>query len=254
MAVVTQTFPDFTAASAACGAGYSDADIAHVIAFKTAQPIETRQFAPEQAINSVLAVSITAAEQAARPLTVLDFGGGCGFHYFRTSAAIHTPLRWAIVETPTMAISAAKLADGRFDVFTDIAAAAQALGRVDLIHASSSIQYVPEPLATLKTLAALRPRYFALARFPWWGGAQIVGVQVSTLAQNGIGPMPPHIPDRQVLYPITFSNFDIVLRTLAEYEVALATGSPSSTYELRGQQIPGVSVIFRAKAIAPRSG
>jgi trans-aconitate methyltransferase len=60
----------------------------------------------------------------------------------------------AVVETPAMAERAAKLAQGRFAVFTDIAAAW--LGRNDLVHASSSIQYVPDPLAVLKTVAGLR--------------------------------------------------------------------------------------------------
>jgi putative methyltransferase (TIGR04325 family) len=253
MAVVTEIFPDFAAASAACGSGYSDADIIDVIAYKTALPIDPRQFAPEQAVNSIVAVGMAAAVAGERPLTVLDFGGGCGFHYFRVAAAITAELRWAVIETPAMAARAQKVAQGRFDVFSDIAAAQAALGRIDLIHASSAIQYVPEPLATVRALAALHPRYFALLRFPWWRGPQTVGVQPSPLAANGIGPMPPNISDRQVRYPVTFANIDDVFRTLENYEVALAMPSPSSNYEVRGQQIPGISVIFRAKATAPAS-
>jgi putative methyltransferase (TIGR04325 family) len=251
LAVVTQIFPNFASALAACGPGYNDADIADVIAFKTALPVDPRQFAPEQALNSILAVGIAAGETNHRPINVLDFGGGCGFHYFRIVAAIRTPLRWAIVETPTMAERAAKVAQGRFDVFADVAAAAEALGPIDLVHASSAIQYVPDPLATLKTLADLRPRYFALARFPLWGGAQVVGLQTSPLSANGIGPMPPNISDRQVRYPVTFTNFDDVMRTLAGYEIALAMGSPSSGYDVRGQNVQGISVVFRSKELPP---
>jgi putative methyltransferase (TIGR04325 family) len=251
MAVVTQIFPNYAAAATTCGSGYNDADIADVIAYKTALPVDSRQFAPEQAINSILAIGIAAAAITDRPLTVLDFGGGCGFHYFRVVAAVSTPLRWAVVETPTMALRAQRLSQGNFEVFTDVAAAAAALGHIDLVHASGSIQYVPEPLATVKALAALHPRYFALLRFPWWRGPPTVGVQPSALAGNGIGPMPPNIADRQVMYPITFSNFDEVLAALNNFDVAMATGSPSSNYELRGQQIPGISVIFRAKTGTP---
>jgi putative methyltransferase (TIGR04325 family) len=251
MAVVTQIFPNFAAAAAACGSGYNDSDIADVIAYKTTLPVDTRQFAPEQAINSVLAVGIAAAATTDRPLTVLDFGGGCGFHYFRVVAAASASLRWAVIETPTMAIRAEKLSRGRFEVFTDVAAAAATLGHIDLVHASSSIQYVPEPLATVKELAALRPRYFALLRFPWWRGPQTVGVQPSALAGNGIGPMPPNIADRQVMYPITFTNLDEVVAALGNFDVAMATPSPSSNYEVRGQHIPGISLIFRARAGTP---
>lgn len=252
MAVVKDIFPNFASALAACGPGYNDADIAEVVAYMTsAVPVDALQLAPEQAVNSILAVSLTAAEAAGRPLNVLDFGGGCGFHYLRVAAVVRTPLRWAIVETPTMAARAATLAQGRFEVFTDIAAAAAALGRIDLVHASSAMQYVPDPRATLKTIAALHPRYFALARFPSWGRAQIVGVQTSPLAANGFGPMPPHIADREIKYPVTFTNFHDVLEILSGYDVVLATESPSSEYEFRGQKIPGQSIIFRAKDAIP---
>ncbi len=251
LANVTQIFPNFASALAACGTGYDDSDIAEVIAYKTALPVDPRQLAPEQATNSILALGLTAAEITERPLKVLDFGGGCGFHYLRVAAAMRTPLQWAIVETPTMAARAEKIAQGRFRAFTDIAGAADALGRIDLVHASSSIQYVPEPRDALKTLAALRPRYLMLARLPVWGLAQTVGLQVSPLSANGIGPMPPHIADRQVAYPITFINFDEIMNILADYEIAMAISSPSSTYTIRGQQVPGISVIFRAKQTTP---
>ncbi len=247
MAVVTEIFPDFASALAACGEGYNDGDIADVIAYKASLPVDLRQFAPEQAINSILAVGISAAETVERPLKVLDFGGGCGCHYFRVAPTIRAPLRWAIVETPTMAERAAKLAPGHFDVFTTIAEAAAALGRVDLLHASSAIQYVPDPLATLTALAALRPRHLALVRFPVWGMAQTVGLQTSPLSANGIGPMPPHIADRPITYPVTFVNFDNVMRILADYEIAMAMPSPSSIYEIRGQRVPGINLILRAQ-------
>ncbi|HZC56501.1 MAG TPA: methyltransferase, TIGR04325 family [Xanthobacteraceae bacterium] len=254
MAVVTEIFPNFASALAACGQGYNDGEIADVIAYKTALAIDPRQLAPEQAINSILAVGISAAETTARPLKVLDFGGGCGFHYFRVTPTIKAPLQWALVETPTMAERAAKVANGRFDVFTTIDKAHTALGHVDLVHASSVIQYVPNPLETLKSLAALRAPHFLLARLPVWGTAQIVGVQTSPLSANGIGPMPPHIADRPITYPVTFVNFDEVMRILADYEIAMSMPSPSSIYEIRGQRVPGISVIFRAKDSSRVSG
>jgi putative methyltransferase (TIGR04325 family) len=254
LAVVTEVFPNYAAALAACGPGYDNGDIADVIAYKTSLAVDHRQLAPEQAINSILALGIAAAESPDRPLKVLDFGGGCGFHYFRVTPAIRASLQWAVVETPTMAERAAKLADGRFQVFTTIDEAAAALGRIDLVHASSAIQYVPNPLETLKSLAALLARHFALARLPVWGMPQTVGLQRSPLSANGIGPMPPGVADRQVAYPVTFVNFDDVMRTLSAYEIAMSMASPSSTYEFRGQRVPGISLIFRAKESAAGAG
>jgi putative methyltransferase (TIGR04325 family) len=246
MAVVTETFPDFASALAACGPGYDNTVIADVIAYKTGLTVDPRQFAPEQAMNSILAVGIAAADITERPLRVLDFGGGCGFHFFRVNAVLRPQLRWAIVETRTMAERAEKVAQGRFEVFTDVTGAVAALGRVDLVHASSAIQYVPDPLGTLKALAALRAPYLMLARFPVWGRNQLVGVQTSPLAANGIGPMPPTIADRQIRYPITFVNFDEIMRIMSSYEIAMAMHSPSSNYTVLGQPVQGISIIFRS--------
>jgi putative methyltransferase (TIGR04325 family) len=246
---VTEVFPSFAAARAACGQGYDDGDIADVIAYKASLAFDRRQVAPEQALNSIIAVGIGAAEITDRPLRVLDFGGGCGFHYFRASDALQMPLRWAIVETPTMAQRAVKVANGRFGVFSTVAEAADALGKIDLVHVSSAIQYVPEPLESLKSLAALRARIFALIRFPLWRTPSIVGIQKSRLAGNGIGPMPPHVADREVVYPVTFTNIDDMLHVLSDYDIAVSMASPSSNYEFRGQFVPGASIIFRSKTI-----
>jgi putative methyltransferase (TIGR04325 family) len=249
VAEVTEIFSDFASALAKCGPGYDNAVIADVIAYKTALAVDPRNFAPEQAVNSILSVGLAAAEIVERPLTVLDFGGGCGFHYFRVTAAIQSQLRWAIVETPTMAQRAMKLAEGRFEVFTEIAAATAALGRIHLVHASSAIQYAPDPLGTLRALATLQARYFMVARFPVWSRSQLVGVQTSPLAANGIGPMPPEIADRQVRYPVTFTNFDDVMRIMDSYEIAVVLQSPSSNYTVHGQHVQGISMIFRLKEL-----
>ena len=249
MSFVTQIFPSFEAAFAACGVGYHDAALADVIAYKTSLPVDVRQVLPEQAINAMVAVGVAAAE-ATGPLHVLDFGGGCGVHYFTCASRFRSPLQWAIVETATMAKRARELAQGRFETFTDIAAAMDHLGRVDLVFISSALSYVPDPLATLKALVSLRPRHFALARFPVWGGPLTVGLQSSMLSQNGIGPMPPNTPDHQVTYPVTFTNFDEVMGAFGDYELISVMSSPSATYVVRNVNVAGISLVFRLKSAA----
>jgi putative methyltransferase (TIGR04325 family) len=247
MTGISEVFPDYDTALESCGSGYNDALVADVVAYKTALPVDVWQLAPEQAVNSMLAVGFAAAEIANRPMNVIDFGGGCGFHYFRLAPAMRLPLRWAIVETPTMAERAVKLAQGRFEVFTEVGVAARSLGEIDIVHASGAVQYVPGPLATLKTLVTLRARYFLLARFPCWTGQEAVSVQTAFLAENGIGPMPPGTTDRQYRFPITFSNIKDVMRTLDGYDLVLGTDSPSAAYEFRGQTIPGRNLLFRRR-------
>jgi putative methyltransferase (TIGR04325 family) len=244
MTTVTEIFPNFTAARAKCASGYDDDLIAEVMAFKTSLTF-ANGVVPEQALNSIVAVAMAAAETSSQPLCVLDLGGACGFHYLWVAAALRIPLRWAIVETPTMAAHATKIASGRFGVFTELTEAARWLGRIDLIHASGVLQYVPDPIASLQALAALGSPYIALARFPIWNKAAIVAMQNSFLAENGIGPLPPGMPDKQIRFPITFVNFADISRALSQYTLALETDSPTGTYNFRGVHVPGRSLIFR---------
>jgi putative methyltransferase (TIGR04325 family) len=243
----TATFQDFPSALEACEGGYNATDIADVIAYKTAIPVDPRRFAPEQAVNTILSVCIAASETNDRPLNVVDFGGGCGFHYHRATQATRTPLRWAIIETSIMADRANKVAQGRFKVFTALSDAIDALGRVDLVHVSGAVQYTPDPMATTM-LADIRAKYFALLRFPVWNGAQTTVIQESALSGNGIGPMPPSIADRKIRVPLTFINFDDAMGTLADYEIVLSLESPSTGAYFENRPVPGVSLLLRLAA------
>jgi hypothetical protein len=72
-------------------------------------------------------------------------------------------------------------------------------------------------------------------------------MQHSFLAENGIGPLPPGVPDKQIRFPITFVNFADISRVLSHYTPALVTDSPSGTYSFRGVHVPGRNLIFRAR-------
>ncbi|MEA3025264.1 MAG: hypothetical protein QOF91_549 [Alphaproteobacteria bacterium] len=246
MAIVRDLYPSFESAMAACGDGYNAGDLADVVSFMTtAVPVNKHAFAPEQAVYSILAVALAGAQVSGRPLTVLDFGGACGFAYFRVSPAVSVPLQWAIVETPAMAERAAKTGQGKFSAYPDLSEAAKSLGQIDLIHASGSVQFMPDPIATLKDFAALQPRYIAITRFPLWLDRQTVGIQESTLAGNGWGPMPPNIPDRKVKYPVTFANFNDVMRALHCYDMDLVVPATSADYYVQGRRVQGLTAIFR---------
>jgi putative methyltransferase (TIGR04325 family) len=256
MSVISETYPDYKSATATCGRGYEDHDIAKVWAFKTAYySAQTELCAdgtvllPEQALNTIVAVGISAGDLPARPLHVLDFGGGCGFHYFTAKRAFNVAMRWAVVETPTMAVQANEIANAQFEVYETLEKAASSLGRIDLVHTSGAVQYVPHPMVTLSALVALRANYVMLARFPVWHGPLLFGVQTSPLAANGLGPMPPDVPDRLVRYPVAFPNIGATLGMFKQgYDLIVSLPSPTASYSVRGQNAPGATFIFRAKS------
>jgi putative methyltransferase (TIGR04325 family) len=252
MPVIQKIYPSFNSALAECGDAYNDPDIAKVIAFRTAgwnRNFEDKLW-PDNVANTLLAVGIAAANLTERPLRVLDFGGGCGIHYFTARSAFTLPLKWAIVETPVMLEHAAPMgAKGNFEVYDEITQAASSLGRVDLVIASGAIQYTPDPMASLDALIALGAPYFALARFPAWAEQTTVGIQSDLLSNhlNGLVPgMPPNITDRIVKCPITFVKFGRVKAIFQEaYNHVLTVSAPTGDYEVLGKKLLGTALIFR---------
>ena len=246
---LTETYPTYDEAAATCGAGYEDPTLVDVAAYKTdRQADRTQQLLPEQAMNSITAVAIAAADPLSfKPLRVLDFGGGCGFHYVHVTATVTCALRWAVVETPAMASRAAAVSRGRFGVFADIQSAASALGPPDLVHTSGALQYTKDPVDTLRKLVSTRPRYLALLRFPVWGGPTVFAVQESMLSRNGLGPMPDDITDSVVRYPLTMANVTDLLSAVVGYNLIYETEAPSGSYVFAGDKAPGRNFLFRRK-------
>ena len=126
----------FQAAFAACGQGDNDGDSCRGYCQQDVTCIRSPAGrAGTSTLNSIIAFGICVAEITDRPLQVLDFGGGCGFHYFQSEPDdLGT----------TAAQRAAKFANGRFGLFSTIRRSClRALGKIDIVHASSAIQYMP---------------------------------------------------------------------------------------------------------------
>jgi putative methyltransferase (TIGR04325 family) len=88
-------------------------------------------------------------------LRILDFGGGGGSHGFAFLSQVRS---WAVVETPVM-VEAAKEVFSSDSLFfhSSIESAYERLGKVDIVHVSSSLQYTPEPMKLLIDLLSLSP-------------------------------------------------------------------------------------------------
>ena len=114
--------------------------------------------------------------------TVLDFGGGCGIHYKEA----FSDARWAVVETPAMAAKASELATDKLSFFTDIRAAADWLGSVDMMHSNGALLYAPDPRAVLRELVALRAGTMLWKRLTLFDREGTV-MQTSNLVDNGPG-------------------------------------------------------------------
>ncbi|WP_144031657.1 methyltransferase domain-containing protein [Bradyrhizobium cosmicum] len=125
-----------------------------------------------------------------RRAAVLDFGGGAGIHY-KLARQQSPGIRWAVVETSAMVYRASELATDQLMFFDDVEKAADWLGSIDLIHSNGAIQYVDDPIGTVKALcAAARAAKMVWYRVPISDGAAKAEVQTSLLSDNGPGQMP----------------------------------------------------------------
>lgn len=186
---------------AAASQGYNDALLVDVVIRKTAALRDGRRIDDILAGETLLpTIAGLAAAGNGQPLSVLDFGGAAGLHYLVAKQAFpQHEFRWAVVETPLMTSVATRFADDELRFFTSIDDATRWLGAAALIHCVSALQYVPEPEAVLSRLVALGAPTMLWAKLMLAEQRQTF-TQISRLRDNGPGPLPADIDDREISY------------------------------------------------------
>src|SRR5215213_9539320 len=173
---VTETYADYQSALSQCGDGYDDQLLAEVTLQKTLSILSSdlkTALHPPNSEATLTALSLVPG----RELRVLDFGGSFGPHYFLAKQWLPKRYRWAVVETDTIASLGPKVANDELRFFASIDAARDWLGGIDVVHASGSPQYTPDPKATLTRLVELRAPVLALTRTAVALGPQCVTIQ-----------------------------------------------------------------------------
>ena len=166
------------------------------------------------------AIGITSVLKS-NSLKVLDFGGAAGAHYFITRSLLDDDIKidWRIVETTAMVNEAAQqgLQNEELAFYDSIDAAAQG-DEFDLVFASSSVHYTPNPYGVLKILLSVKFKKFMLTRTALANDEKVL-LQKSTLSGNGIGPIPEElgIKDRSISYPVTILCKRKVERIIKSY-------------------------------------
>jgi putative methyltransferase (TIGR04325 family) len=255
-------FADYAEALPHCRpGGYDDRAIAAVVRAKTGRlandPDASDNLLPPAgraglALLSALAQLVRGKD---RPIRVLDVGGACGAHYF---AARHLApaarFDWCVVETGAMISAGRSLADDGLKFAADIADGVCMLGgAADLLHSSSTLQYLPRPETGLSGMLAVRAPVLALTRLSLTDGDSFTVVQKSRLSQNGPGPMPPGFQDASVSYPLTILNRARVEEALRsnDYEIVARYRDESSDHITPRGMIRGSSYVCLRKCVTP---
>lgn len=167
-------------------------------------------------------------------LNVIDFGGGFGNHYFIAKALLKGKykIKWCIVETTATVNRASDIVSNELFFFNDIHQAINKLGRVDVIFSSSTLQYLPEPYAMLKTIIDLKVKYLFIIRIPLLtGNEEKYALQYSKYSANGPGGVPAGMKEGVAKYPINFLLKNKVEALIEEkYTIRLIMDDNAETY------------------------
>jgi putative methyltransferase (TIGR04325 family) len=163
--------------------------------------------------SDALAALLLAAARDGR-LSVLDFGGGLASHVLRwrkTLAALRD-WQWCVVEQPHYVAAGRQLFAGIPRVtFRDSITAARDHAP-NAVLASSVLQYVPDPLATMHEIVASAPGMIVLDRTPFAdsGEARIIVQHVP--ANLGKASYPMWVLSRDAIEAPLHAAYDLVHR------------------------------------------
>ena len=99
-------------------------------------------------------------------INVINFGGGGRMHYqiYKNLLDPSVNLNWWVVKTKAMVSAANKLTNKSLKFYTDLDSARSSLDKVNLVFASSSLQYTKNPLYSLRSLIELDAPYLCISR------------------------------------------------------------------------------------------
>lgn len=194
--------------------GYHNEELCRMIADKTLVYIESLKKAPftlnPTTVYLVFALNYFINSSGKKNITVLDFGGACGVHYYEVRNLLPetTSLKWIVVETEQMVLSAKTkgLANAELSFIPHLE---NVTASIDFVYSSSTLQYVSDPYALLQNLTALKASTILFNRMLFNSTDEdIITVQRSLLSANGPGKLPLGYNDRSIKYPHFAMSFD----------------------------------------------
>ena len=211
-------------------AGYEDELLTKVVVAKGKQFAKNIEENKELDLMSLRTFVGLASSLRKRKLTVIDFGGAAGTHYYIAKSILKdVELDWRVVETSAMVAEAKKqeLENNELRFFADLDNATEQ-GSIDLVFASSSVHFTSKPYEFLAALASIEASILMVTRTPITETPCVL-LQYSTLTANGVGEIPKElgIKDKTVSYPATMMDkrrVEEILASFGDIELKIAEG------------------------------
>jgi putative methyltransferase (TIGR04325 family) len=254
------TYKNFEEALAYCSQdAYQNGELCNMIADKTLAYVKSLKTKPYHlnptSVYLAFALNYYASTARKFTITVLDFGGACGAHYFEVRNLIPpgTSLNWVVVETEQMIKSAQSrgFETGEVSFVPEIGKCNM---DIDFIYSSSALQYVPAPYRFLQELINVGAKMILFNRMMFnQNNYDFITVQRSSFSANGPGKLPQGYTDRPVKYPHTTMSNTKMNSLMADggYECFSEFDEPSGKLSLGKENILGKGMLFVQKAFLP---
>jgi putative methyltransferase (TIGR04325 family) len=242
-------FPSFDSALAACGVtakseNYQNSSIIESTLARTRVLRDSfKEKKPEvlnaQTLRLLAAFEYVILADQLREITVVDFGGAMGNHYFKLRGLLPTGLtvNWTVIDLPrTVEAASRELANQELSFKSSLD---QVKGtQINLVLASSSLQYTPSPYEFLEKIVRLQSPWIVTDRMPFLKeeSDRIVTQKV-----------PPEIYDAS--YPVHFLAENKFEKYFIDngLEICLRWKSEEEVVNLEGLLVPYQGMLFRRR-------
>jgi putative methyltransferase (TIGR04325 family) len=189
-----------------------------------------------------------------KPSSVVDLGGAGGYHYFNAKVAFgESSLNWVIVETSELCRYAKQKNELKEIYFTsNLEDAFNHLGNnVDLLYCSRALQYLPNPLETLREACALLPRHIFLTGLAFSPNDKLEKIkQYSSLSSNGPQVRAAGSRQENVIYELQLLSKSSLNKILSEnYVTIFETAEEPRVHRMGSLDIPYAGIYAVRKDI-----
>jgi putative methyltransferase (TIGR04325 family) len=232
---------------------YENEELCEVIASKTTYYIQTLSSKPFN-LNSSANFAISAIQQylldnnTEKTVSVLDFGGACGAHCYEIRRFIPSDIKvkWVVIETAQM-VETAKAFNFETEDISFVASISEVTDKIDIIHCSGSLQYVPKPHDYLAELLNLNAKMLFFNRMMFnENDRDLITIQESYLSANGPGKMSEKYTDKLMSFPHTTVSFKKFNDAIIQkgYENNWVFDESSGTYKINNETIIGKGLLY----------
>jgi putative methyltransferase (TIGR04325 family) len=202
-------------------------------------------------IQTLTALGIALSSQRqSKKLTVIDFGGACGAHFFLAKTIFDTiEFDWRVVETFGMVKYARDLESNELRFYSDIEEAIANTDLIHLVHSSGTLQCISKPYSVLQRLVNIKANYMLLSRLGVTPEpAEIITIHRHMMSEDGPGSAPEDFKDEICIYPFQYPVRDKINNILSEgYDIEFICDDPSGRFSVGSHEIIGLSYFLKKK-------